>query len=318
MICLILFFGSASIFRNTSQFILFFDQSVNGLQVGSPVKFRGVPVGSVERILIRAEGQKRNSTAIPVIITLDYSRLEKNLGGVQDIFAPTSFDDCVGHGLVAQLNLESVITGQLFVEFTVEPDKAQGLKPHLKKNDGLVEIPTLASYLDQVTTDLVQLVSSVNAIDLPRLNQNVNRVLENMAVVLEGVDSKGISDSVKAAAGNLNSFIESGELTVTLQEIRTAVAAIRATVKTYDLEEGPMAETVRVWTNQFTKTLAQLDQLLEATTKTMGPDSNLRYELENSLRELGRASRSIRQLAEYLERNPNALLTGRPEAISKP
>jgi paraquat-inducible protein B len=54
-----------------------------------------------------------------------------------------------------------------------------------------------------------------------------------------------------------------------------------------------------------------LDGLTVQTTQMLEPDSSLRYELENTLRELGRAAQSVRQFSDYLERNPNALLTGR-------
>ena len=75
-ITMVMYFGSANFLNRSTYFIVFFDQSVNGLQVGSAVKFRGVPVGEVKRIMIRAEGQREDSTAIPVVIAINRSRLE--------------------------------------------------------------------------------------------------------------------------------------------------------------------------------------------------------------------------------------------------
>ena len=116
IIALVMFFGSSSVFRKTTRFILFFDQSINGLSVGSPVKFRGVPIGSVERIMIRFDGQSEDATAIPVIIRIDRSRLEKDLGVTPDVLEMEALQRSIDRGLAAQLNLESFITGQLFVE----------------------------------------------------------------------------------------------------------------------------------------------------------------------------------------------------------
>lgn len=313
LVAMVIFFGSTTLLSKSTRFILFFDQSVNGLAAGSPVKFRGVPVGSVEKILIRAEGQAEDSTAIPVIIKLDRSRLEKELGVSETAFSPESIHTSIERGLMAQLNLESFITGQLFVEFSFEPEKQKGWQPHLLEVNGIVEIPTLGSSLDQITGDIAQLISDAGAIDLPRLNENINAVLENLAIVLEGIDSEGISESVTSAADQVTAIVGSDDFKQSIVAMRQAFELIGTTAKTFDLKEGPLAATIEKWTTQYEQTLAGLDRLIDETGNLMSPDSNLRYEFETTLRELSRAAQSIRLLADYLERNPNALLTGRPE-----
>ncbi len=315
LVGMILFFGSTTVLRQSARFILFFDQSVNGLQVGSPVKFRGVPVGSVERIMIRTEGQREDSTAIPVIIRVDRSRLEKDLGVSELAFQPDTIQQSIDRGLVAQLNLESFITGQLFVEFSFEPERLSTWRPHLEERVGIVEIPTLASSLDQMTGDVAQLISDLGAVDLPRLNENVNRVLEHLAVVLEGIDSEGISQSVTGAADQVSALVGSEDFKKSVAAMHGAFDAIRATAASLNMKEGPLADTVKQWTDQFSRTLEGLDRFVDDTGEMVKPDSSLRYEFENTLRELSRAAQSVRLLTDYLERNPNALLTGRPEDV---
>lgn len=310
---LVLFFGSFSAFRIFDRFILFFDQSVNGLNVGSPVKFRGVPIGSVERILIRAEGQRPSSTAIGVIVKINRERLEEDLGGAETLFRPRSTEESIRNGLVGQLSLESFITGQLFVEISVEPERTVGFKPHLETDGDMVEIPTLGSPLDQITDDVVQIVTEFSSIDLEELSGNVNRVLENLATALGGVDSEGISVSLTRAADTVSDFIGSEDFSGTLEDLRSTLAAIRTTTASYDLENGSMGERLDVWTGQLTQTLSSLDRLAQRADALIEPESDLRFEMEAALRELGAASRAIRSLAEYLERNPNALIRGREE-----
>lgn len=307
-----MFFGSTTLLSKSERFILFFDQSVNGLAAGSPVKFRGVPVGSVERIMIRAEGQREGSSAIPVIIRLDRSRLEEDLGVSDAAFSPENIHESIDRGLVAELNLESFITGQLFVEFNFV-DEEVSWRPHLKDVSGIIEIPTLGSSLDQITNDAAQMISDLGAIDFKRLNKNVNEVLENLAVVLAGIDSDGISESMIGAADEFKTVVSSEDFKNTIVAVHDAFEAVGTTAKTFNLEEGALSETVASWTKQYEETMKRLDALLADTSKMMSPESDLRYEFENTLRELSRAAQSIRLLADYLERNPNALLTGRPE-----
>lgn len=313
LVGLVVFFGSSSFLKQTTHFILFFDQSVNGLKVGSAVKFRGVPVGAVERIMIRAEGQDPDSTAIPVVIKIYRSRLENDLGVQASAFEPETIQDSLDQGLVGQLNLESFITGQLFVEFSFEPEKT---KQFHMKSDGLnemMEIPTLASSLDQITGDIAQLISGAGAIDLPRLNENLNTVLEHLAVVLEGIDAEGISHSVTEAADQVTTLFGSEDFKETIVAMRVAFEEFKTTSISFNMNKGPLADRLDQWAANFNRTLEGVDRLSIQAGSLLEPDSNLRYEFETTLRELSQAAKSIRILTDYLERNPNALLTGRPE-----
>lgn len=290
---MVAFLGSTALFAPSQRYILFFDQSINGLLVGSPVKFRGVPIGSVERVMIRAEGQRADSTAIPVIIRLDSARLQQDLALDSGEFAGEELVQLVDQGLVAQLNLESFITGQLFVEFSFEPERQAGWEPHMAANKVISEIPTLNSSLDEITGDIAQLISQLGEVNVARLNENVNSVLENLATVLAGVDSEEITKSVQA--------------------MREAFVAIEATASSLNLEAGALATLATGLTQQIGQSLAGLDRFVGEAEAMVQPDSDLRYEFSNTLRELGRAAQSIRILTDYLERNPRALLTGRPE-----
>jgi paraquat-inducible protein B len=313
LVAMVLFFGSAGFMGRNVRFILFFDQSVNGLQVGSPVKFRGVPVGSVERIQIRVEGQSPESRAIPVVIKIDRSRLEQDLGVASSLFQPETIRESIERGLVAQLAIESLITGQLFVEFSFEPGKVTAFRSHLVEPNGMVEVPTLGSPLDQITEDMVQLISKASAVDLDRLSDNVNVALENLAVVLQGVDSQGISASVTHAANQVTALVGSDEFEQSLTAMHGAFVEVQSAAQAFNLDTGALGATVNAWTTRFEQSLEKLDGLTSQTTEMVEPDSSLRYELESALRELSRAARSARQFTDYLERNPNALLTGRPD-----
>jgi paraquat-inducible protein B len=276
------------------------------------VKFRGVPVGSVERILIRAEGQDPGSTAIPVIIKIDRTRLANDLGVVNETFDPSFISDFIERGLIAELSLESFITGQLFVEFSFSPERSPGPQWHMVEESEVMEIPTLSSSLDEITHDAAEIIGNLSELDIARLNENVNQVLENTAKVLAGINSEEISRSITHAADSFAAFIDSGELPKTLESARLSLREISATVRTYNLEDGPLVGKLETWTTSLTATLDELQQLSAKTSQMMAPDGSLRYELETMLRELSRASRSIRVLADYLEENPNSILTGRP------
>jgi paraquat-inducible protein B len=313
IVAMILYFGSANFLNRSTQFILFFDQSVNGLTVGSPVKFRGVPVGAVTRIMIRADGQSEDSTAIPVIIQINRSRLENDLGVPSAVLDTNWMQSSLDRGLVAQLNLESFITGQLFVEFSFDPKRAQAAKIHLLEVNGMVEVPTLNSSLDKITADVAQIINDFKALDLQKLNTNINALLVSATTQLDDLNTKEIGRSIAAAADEIQSFVGSDEFQSSVVAVRGAFEEVRDTAESFNISDGPLAKTIATWTKQITETLEGLDNLTNDASALIKPGSDVRFEFETMLRELGRAARSIRLLSEYLERNPNSLLTGRSE-----
>lgn len=310
---MVMYFGTASFLNRSTHFLLFFDQSVNGLNVGSPVKFRGVPVGTVKDIMIRAEGQFKDSTAIPVIVEVNRSRLEDDLGVSNTQFAPENIKESIDRGLVAELSIDSFITGQLFVELTIKPDRSSNTTFHLEESNGILEIPTLNSSLDQITSNMAQIISDLGALDLDELNRNINAVLVSTTKMLDGIDSAGISQSVTSAADQFSEFVASDEFMGSVTAVRGAFEEVRDTAESFNLSDGPLAQTIDTWTAQITEALDSLENLTNDASALLKPDSDARFEFETMIRELGRAARSIRLLSEYLERNPNALLTGRSE-----
>ncbi|MFP4157468.1 MAG: MlaD family protein [Opitutales bacterium] len=310
---MVLFFGSSRLLSRSVEFCLFFDQSVNGLNEGSTVKFRGVPVGSVSKIMIRAEGQDPDSTAIPVLIKIDRSRLENDLGLADTAFGPEAIQATIDRGLYAQLTMESFITGQLFVELSIDRRRSPGLQTHFAEKSELIEIPTLSSSLDEITSDAAEIIARLSEVDFKRVENNLHEVMENLAVVLAGIDSEAMSRSIAGAADSVTELMRSDEVTRTLSSADEALVAMKKTLESLNLESGPLAEKLDQWTGELSTSLEGLDHLSKQLAEMTEPDGSLRFELERMLRELGRAAQSVRVLADYLEANPKAILTGRPE-----
>lgn len=143
-------FGSGKLFQTTSRYVLFFDGSISGLSVGSPVLFRGVPVGRV--VEIRLTGDLDNLVfQTPVFIELnkkDEGRFSVSDG---DISKKEYLDRLVSHGLRATLATQSLLTGQLMIEMDFYP-RSQIPYPirEVKEYDDVPEIPTIPSQFDNI------------------------------------------------------------------------------------------------------------------------------------------------------------------------
>jgi paraquat-inducible protein B len=287
-------FGSGKLFRRTEQFVAIFSGSVNGLSVGAPVKFRGVQVGSVTSILLSLPGMTLPDLRIPVFFDIDRDTTLK-LGAMVNPADPTALTALIDQGLRAQLQLESIVTGVLFVELDLFPNSQVTL--FLPKNSGYVEIPTQPTLLQEATQTAADVVAK-----------------------LRDADIDGLVNAVRDAARGVNDLAGSPELRQTLVAIRDALTTTRETLVEVKPRIAPLAGRFDTGVARLETTLERLDQTLGSVKTSLGsfdtlvdPQAPLVYQLTTTLADLGEAARSIRQFADYLDRNPNALVTGRPK-----
>jgi paraquat-inducible protein B len=287
-------FGSGKLFRRTEQFVAIFSGSVNGLSVGAPVKFRGVQVGSVTSILLGLPGMTLPDLRIPVFFDIDRDTTLK-LGAMVNPANPSALAALIDQGLRAQLQLESIVTGVLFVELDLFPNSQVTL--FLPKNSGYVEIPTQPTLLQEATQTAADVVAK-----------------------LRDADIDGLVNAVRDAARGVDELAGSPELRQTLVAIRDALTTTRETLVEVKPRIAPLAGRFDTGVARLETTLDRLDQTLGSVKASLGsfdtlvdPQAPLVYQLTTTLADLGEAARSIRQFADYLDRNPNALFTGRPK-----
>ncbi len=146
----ILVFGTGKIFSEKEKFVLYFDAPVSGLTQGAPVNFRGVQIGRVINVFVRVDYQD-TTVSTPVYIEIEPGRID-SAHKPEHLVEKDFIDVLVGLGLRANLKMESIITGQLAVEFDFHPDTPVVL--HGEGQDKYPEIPTIASGFEKLTQSL--------------------------------------------------------------------------------------------------------------------------------------------------------------------
>ncbi len=158
----ILVFGGMRFFTRTTRVMVVFSDSVAGLGVGSPVTFRGVPIGRVHEIQVQID-VRRQTNSIPVYLDLEPARITFTDYSTRNVDAELT--EAVRSGLRAQLISQSYVTGELSVNLDFHRDlpAAQALRA-----GGVIEIPTLPS-------DLEDLKDQFRRLDLPALGQQMRQ-----------------------------------------------------------------------------------------------------------------------------------------------
>ena len=295
----VLVFGSGQMFKHTQQFVCFFTGAVDGLNVGAPVKFKGVEIGSVVDVRLRIEGQPEvdlqqiaKGLRIPVIVELDVSKLV-GLGATAFGHEPARFQQAIDAGLRAQLNAQSLVTGLLFVQLDFRPDTPADLV--LPKDSKYVEIPTVPTALEQVRSAAEHLMRRLDQLDVESIVRSVTESLD------------GVNRLVNAPA--LKATVES--LPETVANTNKAVGAVRDLASRLDTQAGPFLASLKTTSDRTNEALDQMRTTLQAVQVFIDPGSPLASQITSALQELTSAARSVRLLADYLERNPSAVVRGK-------
>ncbi len=299
----VLVLGAGKFFTKEFVYITYFDGSVKGLNIGSPVMFRGVKVGSVTDISITVD-QEQRQLKIPVIFTLEPEKFK----GTRAEFKrdPKTMVNAVEMGLRTQLQTQSFVTGQLMVSLDFYPDKPANFVGLYKE---YTEIPS-------IQTPLEQLQKTLEDLPFKEIVENLSRTIAGVDRLVNAIDAKKTTETIEAAfketqvmVQNLNSRI--GPLAENIgQAARSADAAL---VETRDTMVAVRSDTQKVLDNAHV-TLAAAQSALrqsEQTLQAYGDDSRLVGEMNKTMRELSTTTRSLRHLSDYLERHPEALLRGK-------
>jgi paraquat-inducible protein B len=287
-------FGGGRFFTETVTYVAYFPETVSGLNDGAPVNFRGVKVGSVRRIEVQLDAQDLSVT-VPAYLQLQRRRI-REIGGTipeGDLIA-----ELIERGLRAQLQLQSIVTGQLSVQLDILPDRPAR---YVDPIGAFPEMPTIPSTMQEFTETMESL--------------SIQDMVNDAHQVLAGLKALVNSPELAEILTGINKFVNSGELLGVVSHADEAIGDVQVLVSNIDEQVGNLS-------NRAEYTLAEVDKTLDSAQKTLdaarqslsiaAEGSPMRYELEQMLGELKAAARSIRLLAEYIERNPDALLRGKP------
>jgi paraquat-inducible protein B len=308
----ILVFGSGQVFRHTKDFVLYFDNSVNGLRVGAPVKVKGVEIGSVKDIRLQLEkGAQINK--IPVIIEIDQEKLSSRGAPVVALADREALRRLiVDRGLRGQLEMESLVTGLLYVSLDFFPDTPINLVQKENADNKYPEIPTVPTAFEQAKDAVTQIVNKIEEIDFKGLIASLNQTVDGIRHTVNSPDLEATIRSLKQTMPKLDeAVVNVGNLAGTMNEnVKSLATDLQQTSGDTRLALKQAGDALK----QTEQTMKRAEAAVANIESLSDADSTVNYELVKSLKEVSAAARSLRSLTGYLERNPRALIFGKPES----
>lgn len=303
-------FAKGSLFQQRPRAVAYFDGSVRGLNVGAPVSLRGVPVGQVAGIRIDLDVENLQ-TFIPVYLEFDPESIRRVGTGPSD--APL-LAEAVRKGLRAQLAAQSFVTGQLLVELDMLPDTPARF---VGEDMSVPEIPTIPSDIEQLKGVLVRLplqdlvasaLKTVNDLDAVLTSPAIPATLSSLASIAADTHElmASLPEEKKRVLAQVMDVL--GGAGDTLPELRQTLSGAREVLKTTN---DTIAPSLRATLRAAEGAMRQAEKTLASTDGLIGANSPQRVDLNETLRNLSAASRSLRSLSDQLDRKPNSIIVGR-------
>jgi phospholipid/cholesterol/gamma-HCH transport system substrate-binding protein len=280
----LIWLGASRFFEKTEYLVTYLSESVQGLEPGSAVKYRGVPAGRVERIQIAPDGD-----LIEVVMSVNTEfarRVEKD------------------PNLRAQIELAG-ITGLRYVEIDRHSGEALRDHPTLRFETHHPVIPSVPSSFKAVESAMEDIYKRVMAVDFAAISNDIHNTLESANTLLRDervqqilTSLKNVSHSGDRVTQNLERITGELQLGPAVTNLTEATAQAKALFS--DLQSGPSGTQLR-------NTLTAIERAAETTQEVV---AGLQYTVQR----IDRTVDSFERLSDEVRAQPSRLLFSEPPA----
>ncbi len=294
----LLFFSGGRLFSEKERVIMYFEGSVQGLQIGAPVKLKGVELGQITDIQINF--QSDNKTIVNAVTAeLVIKRINSKGVSINSEF----FDEAIKNGMRAQLNFQSFLTGLLYVELDFYPDTP--IKIYGLQND-FREVPTVATQFEELSKSFADL-------DIKGMVTHIDELVMEVKKVVKSGDIQTTIKSVNRAALSFektsnNANIKLNLLSQNIEKTRGEIDRLLAQLNTKTPE---VADSLNKSLKDLSYSLDQVNKTAASIDNTFSEDAPLVNQLNTTLLDISRSAQAFRNLSETLEQQPEALVRGK-------
>ena len=285
-----------SLLSRPVEYVVYFTGALDGLDVGADVTYRGVKVGNVQQINLSYD-RTLNDVVMPVTIRInsDSARSKKKDRGFDH-----SIEPLIAKGLRAQLQTPSLLTGKAIVALDFFPEQPGYIRdPHIID---LPAIPTVPSRIDQIADVLRDLAKGLKEMPLKETLEAANKTLLAFERIATAPETQAGLHSLSVSLANFEKIS---------QQLQQRLPGMLDNVHSGSVELKDALVDVRHAAQSARDALQQMDAMVSDGRRSLGPQSELQYELLQSLQDLGQASKALQRTAESLEQQPQSIIFGK-------
>lgn len=304
----ILALSSADWFKARSLFTVFFPGSVKGLNAGSPVTFRGVRVGEVKEVSAVLTGARQPAIQIEVVVEIvgDVVKVPERMSRPFEGLATEALAKAlIERGIRARMQSASLLTGQRYIDLDFlpgEPARFAGLNPRYP------ELPTTPTAIEKLSEKAGDFMDKLADLPLDEMLEDVRQAIRSARELLGSPEVKGTFASADRAFKNVEPL---------LKEARVAVADADALLKDLKAEVDQTGPAARESLDRLRATLERAERSMESLDSTLKAADDSRLDAARMLNELAQTLAVMRNLVEYIQTHPEAVVLGKPSGKEK-
>ena len=305
----LLTFGGVNFFAKPQRFVVYFDESVHGLTLGSPVKLRGVPIGRVVDLNITYD-QAKNLSVVAVVSEFGRDKVADTSGASINVSSRSQLQDLVDRGLRAQLGVQGLATGLLFVELDFHDPKEY---PALARppGDRFVVVPYVPSAISEFQNGMSEVLANLRRVDLAGVARDLSALAVTARKQIDGVDLKGATEQWKKTGAQIEALASNPEIGRTIENLNSAADGLREMIAKIEAQIEPTGRELNETLAEAKRTMQAFNTTAATAQAFITTHGGLGEEVAGTLSHLNEAAEAVKRLADFLERNPNALITGR-------
>jgi paraquat-inducible protein B len=295
--------SSGGWFEKRDRYAVYFPGSIRGLSPGAPVTFRGIKVGQVADVTALLTGKPDEPIQIEVVIELMRNVVKAPEGVptfLEGLSAQQKAQALIERGIRGRLMSQSLLTGQKYVDFDFQPDEParfSGLHPRYP------ELPTTPTAMEKLGDKAEAFLNKLAELPLDQMLDNLQATLASARKLLESADLQGALAGARKGAA---------EIAPTLEQARAALADARKLVDTLDGEVKTTASEARETIRRTRETLDRVERTIGTLDTTVRGADDARVRASQSLDELDHTLKALRNLVDYIQTHPEAVVLGKP------
>ncbi|WP_062065225.1 MlaD family protein [Cellvibrio sp. OA-2007] len=295
----LIFFSGGNMFAQKERVIMYFEGSVQGLQIGAPIKLKGVIIGEITDIQINFDNNEQTTNKGNVLTAVTGELALKHISRKGTEVKREFFEEAINKGLRAQLNFQSFLTGLLYVELDFFPGTSTLL--YGAKDDSL-ELPTVGTGFEEITKNLQEL-------NLKGIAKNLEKLTSRLAAVAA---SGAIEDTLSSVQTAADTFSQAGQDVSRLSKnLDKTNSELRQLLANLNQQTPAVAGELKATMVRVQKSLDELDKATNSIHHSFSEDSPLLYQLNETLVDISQSAQAFRSLSETLDQQPEALLRGK-------
>jgi paraquat-inducible protein B len=307
----ILALSSGNWLARRDRFTLYFPGSVRGLDKGGPVTFRGVKVGEVREVKAILVDRPGAVIQIEVVIEVQHHVVEVPEGqAVPAAFAPSASREEFARGLVdrgirARLVSSSFVTGQKYIDvdfLPAEPARYAGLHPRYP------ELPTTPTTMEKLGDRAEIIFAKLAELPVDQMLEDMRKALQAAREVLESRDLRDTFASASRGARKMEAA---------LTDARTVLHTADDALGTMRNETAPTADEARQTLRRLRETATHAEDSLDALSGTLRGTDDARLTATQALDELTNTMQAVRNLVDYMQTHPEAVVLGKGPSKEK-